>query len=124
LGSCTAKKPGIVVAQKIKSTSCSLVLFIEQKKKRRKLPAGQGLRIFELALKPLGYDVGSIHNVIPSGLRKTFKGPLHRRLQGGTGITAPEAHEHVVGHRLCQGTALLLQAAANGLFQLGYLSPS
>jgi hypothetical protein len=29
----------------------------------------------------------------------------------------------VVGHCLCQSTALLLQAAANSLLQLGYLPP-
>jgi hypothetical protein len=73
--------------------------------------------------KPLSYDTCSILNVIPGSLRKTFDGPLHCRLQGDTGVTTPEAHEYMVGHRLCQSTTLLLQTAADGLLQLGYLAP-
>jgi hypothetical protein len=62
-------------------------------------------------------------NAIPGGLRRPFNGPLHHKLQGDDGVTAPEAHQHVVSHRLCQSTAFLLQAAADSLLQLGYLPP-
>jgi hypothetical protein len=37
---------------------------------------------------------------------------------------ALKTHQHVVGYRLCQSAALLLQAAADNLLQLGYLPPS
>jgi hypothetical protein len=97
-------------------------VYLLNKKKRKQL-AGWGLRIFGLAFEPLNYDAHSILNAIPGGLHKPFDRPLHRMLQGDAGVEAPEAHEHVVGHRLCQGAALLLHAATNGLFQLGYLSP-
>jgi hypothetical protein len=121
LGSCTAKNLGIVTSQKIKSTNCGPVYLLN--KNKRKLPAGQGLRVLRLMFEPLSYDACSIPNVVPGTLCKPFDGPLHRRLQGDTGVLTPEAHEHVVDHRLCQGAALLLQATTNGLFQLGYLPP-
>jgi hypothetical protein len=97
--------------------------FLNKKTTRRILPAGRGLHVFGLAFKPLSYDVCSILNTIPNGLRKPFNGTLHCSLQGDAGVTALEAHEHVVGHCLCQGMTLLLQVATNGLFQLGYLPP-
>jgi hypothetical protein len=90
-----------VTSQKIKSTSCGPVLFIEQKKKRRKLLVGWGLRIFGLTFEPLGYGVCSILNVVPGGLCKPFDGPLHRRLQGDARVTAPEAHKHMVSPYPC-----------------------
>jgi hypothetical protein len=58
--------------------------------------------------EPLGYDACNILNVVSSGLRKPFNGPLHCRLQGDVGVAALEVHEHVVGHRLCQRAAFLL----------------
>jgi hypothetical protein len=66
---------------------------------------------------------GSVLNAIPGGLRRPFDGPLHHRLQGDGGVTAPEAHQHVVSHCLCQSIVFLLQAAADSLLQLGYLPP-
>jgi hypothetical protein len=88
------------------------------------LPVGWGgLCIFGLALEPLGYGMCNIFNTDPGDLRRPFDRPLHRRIQGDAGVTAPEAHQHVVDHRLCQSMALLLQAAADNVLQLGYLPP-
>jgi hypothetical protein len=56
-------------------------------------------------LKLLGFDAHNIFNTKPSGFRWFFDGLLH----------------HVLGHRLCQSAALLLQMAADSLLQLGYL---
>jgi hypothetical protein len=66
-------------------------------------------------LKPLGYDVCNIFNAKTGGLRRLFDRPLYCELQGDAGVMAPEAHQHVVGHLLCQSTALLLQAAVDSL---------
>jgi hypothetical protein len=75
---------------------------------RKSYSWAEGLRVLGLTLEPLRYGSGSILNAIPGGLHRSFDGPLHRRLQGDGGVTAPEAHQHVVSHRLCQSTAFLL----------------
>jgi hypothetical protein len=51
----------------------------------------------------------------------SFERTLHHRLQGDARVTAPEAHQHVLGHRLCQSVTLLLQMAIGSLLQLGSL---
>jgi hypothetical protein len=61
----------------------------------------EGLCVLRLTLEPLYYRAGNILNVVPDGLRRPFDGPLHHRLQGDAGVTAPEAHQHVVNHHLC-----------------------
>jgi hypothetical protein len=84
--------------------------------KKRKQPARRGgLCIFGLALESLGYRTCSIFNTEPGGLRKSFNRLLHHRLQGDAGVTAPEAHQHVPSHRLCQSAALVLQTVADSL---------
>jgi hypothetical protein len=82
-----------------------------------------GLHVFGLTLELLGYDACNIFNADPGSLRRPFHRPLHHRLQGDARVTAPEAHQHVVSHCLCQSATLLLQAAADSLLQLGYLPP-
>jgi hypothetical protein len=72
-------------------------------------------------LELLGYGMRSIFNADPGGFCRFFDGPLHHGLQGDVGVMASEAHQHVLGHCLCQSVALLLQTAANSLLQLGYL---
>jgi hypothetical protein len=52
-------------------------------------------------LEPLCYRVGSILNAVPGSLRRPFDETLHHRLQGDAGVTASEAHQHMVSHRLC-----------------------
>jgi hypothetical protein len=100
------------------------MLFIGMTKKDEKAASRVGgLCIFGLTFKLLSYDMCSILNAVPGGLRKPFKGPLHRILQGDARVAAPEAHEHMVGHRLSQSVALLLQVAVVVLLQLGYLPP-
>jgi hypothetical protein len=66
------------------------------KKKEKTTSRARGLRVFRLAFEPLSYDACSILNAIPGNLHKPFDRPLHRRLQGDAGVTAPEAHEKVV----------------------------
>jgi hypothetical protein len=66
------------------------------------------LRVFGFMLELLGYGAHSIFNVDPDGFHRFFDGPLHHGLQGDAGVTAPKAHQHVLGHRLCQSMALLL----------------
>jgi hypothetical protein len=46
---------------------------------------------------------------------------LHHGLQGDGWIAATEAHQHVLGHRLGQSVAFLLDAAADNILQLIYL---
>jgi hypothetical protein len=122
LGPCSAKNPGIITSLKFKSTNCGTTLFIGMTKNVEKAVSRVGgLRIFGIAFKLLGYDVCSVLNTILASLHKPFDGPLHRMLQGDAGVTALEAHEHLVGHHLCESVALLLQAATDGLLQLGYL---
>jgi hypothetical protein len=61
----------------------------------------EGLRVLRLTLEPLCYRADIILNAVPGSLRRSFDGSLHRRLQGDAGVTAPEAYQHVVNHRLC-----------------------
>jgi hypothetical protein len=68
--------------------------------------------------------VCNIFNTNPSGLYRSFDRPLHYMLQGDVGVTASEAHQHVLSHRMCQSAALLLHIATDSLLQLGYLCPS
>jgi hypothetical protein len=96
-------------------------LLGEQKEKKTKSRVG-GIRFFRLTLELLSYGACNIFNADPGGLHRPFDKPLHHRLQGDAGVTTPEAHQHVVGQRLCQSEALL-QVATGSLLQLGYLPP-
>jgi hypothetical protein len=105
LGPRGAKELGNTTVRKFHLTKQKTVLFIYKTKR----PARRGgLRVFELMLEPLGYDAHSIFNADPGGLCRFFGWPLHHGLQGDAGVTAPKAHQHVLGHRLCQSVALLL----------------
>jgi hypothetical protein len=76
-----------------------IISYWNNRKRRKSYSRAEGLHI--LMLEPLCYRVGSILNAVSGSLRIPFDGPLHHRLQGDTGVTAPEAHQHVVSHRLC-----------------------
>jgi hypothetical protein len=80
-----------------------------------------GLGVFRLALEVVGDGARSVFNPGRSGFGRFFGGPLHHRLQGDGWITAAEAHQHVLGHRLGQSAAFLLDAAADSVLQMGYL---
>jgi hypothetical protein len=94
---------------------------LERQKEEKDASRAGGLCVFRLVLERLGYGTCSIFNADPSSLCRPFNRSLHHRRQVDDGVTAPKAHQHVVGHCLCQSVALLLQAAANNLLQLGYL---
>jgi hypothetical protein len=84
--------------------------------------AGQGgLGVFRLVLEAVGDGVCSVFNAGRGGFCRFFGGPLHHGLQGDGWIVAAEAHQHVLGHRLGQSAAFLLDAAADSILQLGYL---
>jgi hypothetical protein len=123
LGPCGAKNPGIITSQKFKSTNYGTTLFIGMTKKEKAASRVGGLHVFKLVFEPLGYNACNIPNAVPGSLYKPLDMPLHRRLQEDVGVTAPEGYQHVVGHRLCQSVAILLQAGADGLLQHGYLPP-
>jgi hypothetical protein len=74
-------------------------------------------------LETVNYGARSIFNADRGGFRRFFGGPLHHGLQGDVGITAAETHQHVLGHRLGQSVAFLLDTAADSILQLGYLCP-
>jgi hypothetical protein len=80
-----------------------------------------GLGVFRLTLEAVGDGARSVFNAGRGGFHRFFGGPLHHGLQGDGWITAVEAHQHVLGHRLGQSTAFLLDAAADSILQLGYL---
>jgi hypothetical protein len=80
-----------------------------------------GLGVFRLALEAVGDGARSVFNTGRSGSRRFFGGPLHHGLQGDGWIAAAEAHQHVLGHRLGQSAAFLLDAAADSILQMGYL---
>jgi hypothetical protein len=82
-----------------------------------------GLGVFRLALEAVGDGAHNVFNTGRGGFRRFFGGPLRHRLQGDGWITAAEAHQHVLGHRLGQSAAFLLDAAADSILQLGYLCP-
>jgi hypothetical protein len=78
-----------------------IINYCNNRKRRKSYSRAESLRVLRLTLEPLCYRVGSILNAVPGSLRRPFDGPLHRRLQGDAGVTALEAHQHVVSHRLC-----------------------
>jgi hypothetical protein len=109
LGPCGAKNPENITAKKFQSTKYNTPSFIGIAKREEKLSARRGgLHVYRVTLELLGYDACSIFNADPGGLCIPFDRPLHCRLQGDAGVMAPEAHQHVVGHCLCQSTTLLL----------------
>jgi hypothetical protein len=72
-----------------------------------------------------GYKVG-----IPTHLRddiggilRFLYGPLHHRLQRNLGVLASKAHQHVLGHRLCQDSTLHHELATDDLLQPRHLGP-
>jgi hypothetical protein len=77
LGPCGAKDSGNINTRKFHSTKHKTIFFIYKKKH----PARRGrLRIFRLALEPLGYGTRNIFNADPGGLHRFFDGPLHHGL--------------------------------------------
>jgi hypothetical protein len=93
------------------------------RKRRKSYSTAEGLCVFRLTFEPLCYRAGSFLNTVPDSLHRPFDRPLHHRLQGDAGVTAPEAHQHVVSHCLCYNTAFLLQEAVDNLLQLRYFPP-
>jgi hypothetical protein len=84
--------------------------------------AGQGgLGVFRLAFEAVGNGARSVFNAGRGGSHRFFDGPLHHGLQGDSRIAAAEAHQYVLGHRLGQSAAFLLDATADSILQLGYL---
>jgi hypothetical protein len=79
----------------------NIVNYWNNRKRRKSYSRAEGLRVLRLMLELLCYCVGSILNAVPGSLRRPFDGPLHRRLQGDAGVTAPKAHQHMVSHHLC-----------------------
>jgi hypothetical protein len=89
----------------------------------KRLARQGGLWVFGLAVETVSYDARNIFNACHGGFRRFFGGPLHHGLQGDVGIAAAETQQHVLGHRLGQSTAFLLDTAADSILQLGYLCP-
>jgi hypothetical protein len=78
-----------------------IINYWNNRKRRKSCSRAEGLRVLRLTLEPLCYRVGRFLNAVLGILRRPFDEPLHRRLKGDAGVTAPEAHQHVVSHRLC-----------------------
>jgi hypothetical protein len=71
---------------------------------QKKCPARWGgLRVFGFTLERLDYGAHNIFNADPGGFRRFFD-----ELQGDAGVTALEAHQHMLSLRMCQSVALLL----------------
>jgi hypothetical protein len=112
-----------VISKKFQSTKYGIMSYIGMTKREENCPQGRRPPCLRLTLEPLGYGTCNIFNADPAGLCRPFDRPLNHRLQRDAGVTTLEAHQHVVDHRPCQSTSLLLQAATDSLFQLGYLPP-
>jgi hypothetical protein len=103
-GSLRCQEPGsdnTITEVQINRQRNDIINYWNNRKRRKSYSRAEGLCILRLALEPLCYRVGSILNAVSSSLRRPFDMPLHRRLQGDAGVTAPEAYQHVVSHRLC-----------------------
>jgi hypothetical protein len=100
----TMQEPGshnTITEVQINRQRDDIINYSSNRKRRKSYSWAEGLRVLRLTLEPLYYHAGSILNVVTGRIRRPFDGPLHRRLQGDAGVTAPEAHQHVVSHRLC-----------------------
>jgi hypothetical protein len=74
--------------------------------------------VFRLTLKPCSQGLGGLLDA------SLHDGPLCHWLKGDLGVLAPEASQHMLRHRLCQGTALCLHLLVDDLLQLQYLGSS
>jgi hypothetical protein len=102
-GKSFSKKNQIIVVQEPESHNTitkvqinrqcdDIINYWNNRKRRKSYSRAEALCVLRLTLEPLCYRAGSILNVIPGSLRRPFDGPSHRRLQGDTGVTTPEAH--------------------------------
>jgi hypothetical protein len=96
LGPYGAKNQGIILPlqklSKNQQTGYDIINYWNNRKRRKSCSWAECLRVLRLTLEPLCYRAGSILNAVPGSLRRPFDGPLHHRLQGDAGVTAPKAH--------------------------------
>jgi hypothetical protein len=76
------------------------------------------LRIYGFTIEPCSYELHIVLNASPSSLLHLRDGPSCHQLNGGLGVPAPEACQHILCHCHCQGTVLCLQLAADDFLQL------